>query len=665
MADPDERPLENWHSRARLGVHFDLYPGPRDTKFGRDVTYESMRREIERLQPGFVQSDCKGTAGFANYRTAIGTPSPGLAGEKLTVLREVTRDLGLPLGVAYAGLWDAQAVKRNARWARIDENGSPGPVHANIGAVAQLCPSSGYVDELMIPMLLEVIDRFDVDGFWIDADGWVARPCWCERCSGVFEDRHGSRPPDAAWDELWDAWIDVNVELYANYARKYVAAVQSAKPECLVAINWLYSVPQSRLPDIPVDFLSGDAALAFAFDFSHVEARAFDDRGRTWDLMLWMMTKAGPGHDGHTMKSVAQVCQEAAVTIAAGGCIGLFDMPQETGHLIDWHQQLIGEILAFCRAREALIGGTSIPQVAVLNGPVAPPGPAEPLFGMRWAAKDPVRGATQVLLDNHFHVDVIGEASFLRRAGDYAMIVVPDGTRLTAKMLDALESYLAQGGRVLAAGAEVAARLAPLAGLRTAGAHVHGYRYLETGGEAAVVAGPWQPLDASEARGAVLKPLLEGEELGADATELTGVALQDVGAGRLALVPGALFGDFYRNQYPRNARLVGEICDALAVPVTLQVSAPSWVHASLRRVGEDTVVHLVNNGTDVPLSTRRVVFEAVPPSGSVEIRLRMEQEPAHVRIAPAGAVELTWSWKDGELMAVIGELGIHAALVIG
>ena len=56
----------------------------------------------------------------------------------------------------------------------------------------KMCPRSSYVDELMIPQLLELIDRYDVDGFWVDGDLWAVAPCYCDRCrAGIqVEDRH-------------------------------------------------------------------------------------------------------------------------------------------------------------------------------------------------------------------------------------------------------------------------------------------------------------------------------------------------------------------------------------------------------------------------------------------------------------------------------------------
>lgn len=654
-------PVKNWHATAAFGVHYERYPSARDTVLGRDITYDYLAGELKRIRPDYLQYVAKSTAGFSNYDTIAGTPSPGIASDQLAVVRQVTSDLGIKLVIGYAGLWDAQAVQEHPEWVHIESSGQPGPVHVNLRAVAQVCPSSGYVDERMIPQMLEIIDRYDPDGFWIDADGWVLRACWCERCCAAFTSTYGAPPPRSHDEPLWEEWIEVNASLYSRYVEKYLRAVADRKPECGVAVNWLYSVPQTGRERMPVGYLSGDCALAFASDFVHVEARFFDDHGTTWDLIHWMMTKAEPGHDGTTIKTAPQLCQEAAVTLAAGGNVQFFDLQQETGRIIDWHQDILRSALDFCEERRDVVNGRSVPQIAVLNGRARAPLANEPIFGMRSNAKDPVRGAVQALLDNHFHVDVISERSLLERGGEYAMIVIPDGTRLSSDVVRHLDELVHAGLRLLIAGADTVATTAGLAGVRAVGDAVAGFRSLATGGESTVVAGPWQPLVLDGAK--TLLPLLDGDDPEIDRTPMPGVTMLQRGAGRVAVVPGGLFGHFYRNQFPRTRQLVEFIVDALEPDVDLEVEAPPWVHASLRHKDSSLIVHLVNNGAAPALSNHRVIVEHVPPVDGIVVRLRVETRPAEVRAVPPQAT-LDWDWADGWLTANLDRLSIHTALVV-
>ncbi|MBP7869628.1 MAG: hypothetical protein KA031_02955, partial [Candidatus Hydrogenedentes bacterium] len=84
----------NWHEDAFFGLHYDLHPNAGDTELGRETTYEHIWEMLEKVQPDFVQYDCKGHPGYTGYPTKVGSPSPGIVNDALKVWREVTRDMG-------------------------------------------------------------------------------------------------------------------------------------------------------------------------------------------------------------------------------------------------------------------------------------------------------------------------------------------------------------------------------------------------------------------------------------------------------------------------------------------------------------------------------------------------------------------------------------------
>jgi hypothetical protein len=72
---------ENWHEDAFFGLHYILHAQADDTELGRQTTYERIRTMLEKVQPGFVQYDCKGQAGYA--AVAERAHSPGEARARL------------------------------------------------------------------------------------------------------------------------------------------------------------------------------------------------------------------------------------------------------------------------------------------------------------------------------------------------------------------------------------------------------------------------------------------------------------------------------------------------------------------------------------------------------------------------------------------------------
>jgi len=120
-------PENNWHEEAFFGLHYDLHPSAADTELGRETTYEHIRAMLEKVNPDFVQYDCKGHPGYAGYPTEVGSPSPGIVNDALKIWREVTRDMGIPLSIHYSGVWDTRAIELHPEWARIRSDGTPDP----------------------------------------------------------------------------------------------------------------------------------------------------------------------------------------------------------------------------------------------------------------------------------------------------------------------------------------------------------------------------------------------------------------------------------------------------------------------------------------------------------------------------------------------------------
>src|SRR5208337_1248965 len=121
------------------------------------------------------------------------------------------------------------AGAKHPEWCVVGPDGKP--VNATWLGVAspggdRMCPRSGYVDELMIPQLIELIDRYEVDGFWIDGDLWAMPPCYCQRCRKAFREQTGiAEPPKGPGDPNWVAWWNFTRESLEQYVAHYCDAM--------------------------------------------------------------------------------------------------------------------------------------------------------------------------------------------------------------------------------------------------------------------------------------------------------------------------------------------------------------------------------------------------------------------------------------------------------
>ena len=98
-----------------------------------------------------------------------------------------------------------------------------------------------YTKELMIPQMLEVIDKYDVDGFWVDGDCWGAKFCYCDKCKETFARETGiTKIPLESTDPHWQDWDAFHRKRFEEHVRLYAEAVKAHKPGCTVCSNWMY-----------------------------------------------------------------------------------------------------------------------------------------------------------------------------------------------------------------------------------------------------------------------------------------------------------------------------------------------------------------------------------------------------------------------------------------
>jgi uncharacterized lipoprotein YddW (UPF0748 family) len=238
-----------WHGRhCYFGFHHDLHADPTDTALGSRC--EDLTAMLRLAGVEFVQTDSKGHPGYATWesRTPGASVAPGMVRDVLAQWRAATRELGLPLHAHYSGIWDQAAGAKHPDWCLLTADGKPAGALYHIpgwptNPTALMCPRGPYVDELMIPQLLEMIDRYDIDGFWIDGDIWACQPCYCPRCRAAYTAETGEAdPPVDLGDPRWRAWWLFTLRGYEAYVTRYCDAVHAHKPGVVVCSNWLQTL---------------------------------------------------------------------------------------------------------------------------------------------------------------------------------------------------------------------------------------------------------------------------------------------------------------------------------------------------------------------------------------------------------------------------------------
>lgn len=645
---------------AFLFLHHDLHAKAHDTELGTALTPDHLRQQLLKLNPDCVQCDCKGHEGYASYPTQVGSASPGIVRDALRIYRDVTSELGLPLLVHYSGIWDQRALELHPSWAAIDATGKP--VHETSGAPAAVCPRSPYLRELMIPQFIEIIDQYDVDGFWVDGDNWAMRDCYCERCVTEYAKRTERRkPPESKSDADWGEWRKFQQESLVEFVTTYADAVHARNPDCIVCSNWLYSMRQPGKIAAPIDILSGDFMASFGCERAEMEGRYIDGHGVPWNLMSWSFCTTEHPRIAYQTKTAEHLKQEAAEVLSCGGGYCIYDLPQRSGRLNEWHYDLFAEVAAFCRDRQPFCQGTrSLPDAVVLQGDAHALRHNPEPFCMGESFY-PAEGALHALIENHYHVDILDEQRLMERIDGYGLVVIAGQDPVCPELLDAVETYAQRGGTVLLTGPHLAEMCGQLVGVESAGEARCEAWHVPVGDEVATLSGAWRPVVPTDSISAV--PLLNNQQPDRDDSGYPAATVRSVGKGKIVAVHGEVMWSYYFTHHPRIRRFIHDLLESAAVQRHVRLDAPASIEVSLRERAGSLFVHLVNRGASPTLTPRLHMVEEVPVVSSIVVKIRLDAPPSQVLLEP-GHESVKWSFAEDWLTVHVEKLHIHSIVAI-
>ncbi len=631
-----------------FGVHLDLHPNQSDTMLGRDITEETIEAILRRVQPDYVQYDCKGHPGYAGYPTKIGTPSPGIVKDSLEIWRRVTARNGVALYIHYSGVWDGVACERHPEWSAM---------HADGTRDNHLTSTFGpYVDQLLIPQLEEVAQRYDLDGAWIDGECWAVIPDFSPVAARAFAAATGIQNlPKKPGDPGWREFLDFNRGQFRKYVRHYLDALHASRPSFQIASNWLYSTYVPEKPELPVDFLSGDYLGNAAISTARLESRYLSSTGKPWDLMAWGFQNSG---DIQNHKPAVQLLQEASVVLEQGGGFQVYFVPSRAGHLEESFVGVMEKLSRFCRARQALCHKSdTLPQVGVVFSRHSLYKLSNRMFGGWGAAVNPARGVIDALVENHYSVDVVPDWSLDRRLARYPLVVLPDWPDIGTEARDTLVDYARRGGQLLVIGAENAALFNTELKVKLLGSPLRETSYVLGREVLGNLTGLWQKVDPAGTQ------TIENRFTALDTTRNASSAatLTGCGSGRIAAIYGPLGSAFAAFHSAANREFIDRVVRRLFTP-DVEIEGPPTVEVALRKKSGRMILHLTNT-TSMQVGGDYAVNDFVAPVGPVKISIRIPAPPGRVALEPGG-MTLNGSWGNGKWNGVLERLEIHAMVVV-
>jgi len=604
----------SWLKNSAFNFLVDYFASIPYRPYGTGATYENVVPFLKELQPGYVCVYAKGAPGYTTYPSSLKTQHLMLGQDMPKAFREFTRAADTKLVIYYSGLIDGIAGERHPDWRQWTIDGKPvGPSTGISNCIVNysICPLSPYWEEWVSIQLREIIENYDPDGIWVDAD-WVG-PCYCPRCQARLR-------ADTGWKEPW-ADIKNRPDFQAEYAKSWNRIthgwrtqfnnfVKSLKPDCVYSAG---NMSARREFAAPFDWRSGDFFTPHLFDLNDI-AR----------MMRWYGTMEAP-YDAYVCdtnfamtrpevrsrtKTLDRILQQAAVVAANGGAVGYWTFPFGNGALVPSRMRKAIATRKFIQAREDLfIGSSSAAWTAILISD-----PACGVFGGPAG-----EGAHKALAGLHRSPDIIDETG-VTDAMPYDLLVLPEQAFLDPQTAARLEKYVRAGGLLLSAGASLnSPELRKMLGVKNVrfGDLADGHVLLKTSDEPTGVDSLWDRVelegDAEELyplylswdqfNTEVLRNLHNNYPLHGQVDEehpepagCPAAITRKLGKGRIVHLCTGIFSRYRSLGDPQMLGWLREVLDMLQPRTRCRTDAPSWVDLSLRRAADGRLLaHFVNH----------------------------------------------------------------------
>ena len=562
-----------------------------------------------------------------------------------------------------------------------------------VGAGSGICKSP-EVDTVLIPMYREILESYDVDGFFVDGafQPYLGAFCDCDYCRERFAREVGGELPendDAPNAFAYRRWQNRHMDEFMDRVYRAMAAI---KPGVVILNNHVWVTRHPVTPPPYVSHICWDTPVplqgCYAWNFSF-EARYLATLTDVLPEITWSCMNVS-SHDwvDYELRETEAFMQECAIMLAGCGRTYLSFNPYPSGNPAPALMEAFGEVNRRTQEVEPFVEGCRpVKDVAVLLSAdsVWSKAPIVPHAG--WTpspAYHSVAGAHKALTEGHVQMLMPNSEVFEKTIHEYLAVVLADQPILNEAEVEAIRRFVHDGGALLATCATGTRdtenaplddfALADVLGVRclepsgTENSYLRTTRKDEEYGIPAYdipVVGPYMRIETTTAETRVeLVPPYEGIKSGtappAESPEGPGVTINSYGQGKAIYCGANLFSAYYQQDTPVLRKLalwmLGLVHPAASRTLVLE-NAPITVEVFYNQRGDERLVHLINYSGDkrevgVPQTQDFVVVHGI------RVRVRMAGEPARITRVPSGDA-VAFTYRDGWVSFDAEPLEIH------
>jgi len=172
----------------KRAVHIDFHTLPDIPDFGANFDAKTFARTLKEAKVELINMFAKCNIGFAYYPTEVGVMHPYLNFDMFGQIVEECHKLGIGV-VAYFNLGlDHEMARKHREWCIVNKEGQVIYGDRTEHFFRNMCLNTGYGD-YMLAMVKEVLDRYPVEGVFLDCINMHPYPCYGNECSEEMRKR--------------------------------------------------------------------------------------------------------------------------------------------------------------------------------------------------------------------------------------------------------------------------------------------------------------------------------------------------------------------------------------------------------------------------------------------------------------------------------------------
>lgn len=403
--------------KLKRAVHFDFHTCPGIDDMACDFDAQKFAKTLKNANVGIINATAMCNMGFAYYPTKVGVKYPGLEIDLFGEIVKACRKEGIRvIGYVSTGL-SHEVYNRHPEWCRINADGQIISGDRTGNFFRTQCFNTPHTD-YMLSILKEVLE-YDICGLFLD--NVITYPCYCPTCTRLMlEEGIDINDPKAVYDFSYRSTREFAKKVRALIPKdKYVYTNGFDEPfakthgevECLPCGGWGYD------------------------KFSSVTAYVRNQYEQTTYMTGRFQCSWG---DFGGYRSRASLENDFFDALTHNSQVSVGDHFNPKGALDTELYDMIGDIYAKIKAYEPWIDPAHyIKEVAVLRN-----------FTDEY--RRTYDAAARMLGELKYNFDVIDESMDF---SPYNLIIIPDKTRMTEKIKNKLEEYMAdERHAVLSAG---------------------------------------------------------------------------------------------------------------------------------------------------------------------------------------------------------------------